>query len=213
MGNKSSKPAENINENTNENINENRFNELNLSFTKAQLLNAVLTDNASSLFIDSIQDLGEGVEMTYDKQIEVPERQSSKRIRDTEFTENDTTETDSISENDTKKQKIVDFSSIFNQYGINDSNPALDKRQPLKRIRGEPTENYSKKQKFDYTTFDDFGQKEDNVNKNRLGILGFGGSIKNKRKQINKTRNNKRKNKRRTIKKRKAKIRRYTRRR
>ncbi len=202
----------------NENINENRFNEFKLSFTKAQLLNAVLTDNVSSLFIDSIQDLDEDVEMTYENTDKGLERQSSKRMRDTEENDTEQTETDSISENDTKKQKILDFSSIFNQYGINNSNQALDNRQSLKRIRGEPTENYSaenysKKQKNNYNILDNFGQKEDNFNKNRLGILGFGGSIKNKRKQINKTRTNKRKNKIGTIKKRKSKIRRYTRRR
>ncbi len=50
------------------------------------------------------------------------------------------------------------------------------------------------------------------LNNSSHAILSFGGSIKNKRKQITKTKNNKRKNKKRTIKKKTAKVRKYTRR-
>lgn len=187
----------------NENINENRYNDLNLPFIRSELLNAILTNDTSTLFSE-IQDLNEDVEMTYEKTDEVAERKSIKRVRDTESAENDSIE------NITKQAKKehptnepipnpwlsnkasttsqIDFSSIFNQYGINNV-------KNKKRLR-------------------DLSNETNELNNFKVSrLIPVAGSIKNKRKQINKTRNSKRQNKKRTIKKKNVKVRRYTRRR
>jgi hypothetical protein len=87
----------------------------------------------------------------------------------------------------------IDFSNLLKEHGIIPEKSSQTRKYP----------NYSEK-------LDDFGQSS---NYSTSLLMAHGGSIKNKRKQINTTRNNKRKNKKRTIKRRNVKVKRYTRRR
>jgi hypothetical protein len=163
------------------------YKELKLPFTKAQLLNAVLTNNTSSLFIDSIQDLDE-----------VDESQSLKRKRN-EPTENN--------ENVSPYAKSIQNLDEDVEMTYEKTDDVLSPENVIKRQKLEQSTGLSNKNKRS-NPYDD----SDNIN-NKTRRMVFGGSIKNKRKQINKTKNNKRKNKRATIKKRNAKNKRYTRRR
>ena len=149
-------------------INDIRYNDLKLPFIKSTLLDAISTDDVASLFVvvdDSLQD--------------APSIPSMKRMRETE---NDSTENVS---------KIAKTDNV-----LNESTGFTVPKNSKKRFLNTANENINPNKNYNlykYARLDDFGQERNNFNQM---ILGFGGgSIKNRRKHTNKTRNNKKKNK------------------
>jgi hypothetical protein len=157
----------------NENTNNYDYIELNLPFTKQQLLEKIINN-----------------------QEQQPNTALSSVIQPSEEIIPQQADKSSNIESDVSK---MDFSNLLKQHGI-----LPDKSSNKKQIKPSKRSNFPI---LPETQKDNYGQMR-NYSDQTASV--FGGTIKHRRKQIHKTKNNKRKNKRGTINKRKVRVRRFT---